>query len=78
MAKEFFGPFDVTMTDQTDELTIVGDLAVRRGVGTVTLVPKTGGPAIEETFKYLESWGRGPDGSWKITQDIFNSSKPAE
>ena len=78
MVNEFFTPFKMTLKDQTDELTVSGDLAFRRGTVTVTLTPKSGDPSIEEVFEYLEAWQRQPDGSWKISQDIFNSNKPID
>lgn len=77
MAQEFFGVFDVQMEDRTVELVVDGNMAFRRGSGTLTLTPKNGDPAIDDHMSYLEVWLRQSDGSWKLSQDAFNSNQPA-
>jgi ketosteroid isomerase-like protein len=36
-----------------------------------------GGEPQKDSGKFIEVWRRQGDGSWKIADDIFNSSLPA-
>jgi hypothetical protein len=35
------------------------------------------GQTVETTNKFLEVWRRQPDGSWKISVDMWNPAEPA-
>ena len=59
----------------TDDLMVSGDLAVETGHYEWTLVPK-GGKEIKDKGKYVTTWKRQSDGSWKIVRDISNSDLP--
>lgn len=50
-----------------------GDLAYVRGTYALTLGIE-GSPA--DSGKYIEIRKQGPDGMWRLTVDIFNSSRP--
>ncbi len=57
------------------ETQVLGDWGYDRGTYTITLTPKTGKP-IEDTGKYLDVLKRLPDGSWKVSRSIYNTSNP--
>ena len=54
------------------EAAVSGDIGYN--VGTYAL--STGGDVVD-TGKYLETWRRGADGQWRISNDIWNSDMPA-
>src|SRR5262249_12353521 len=62
----------------SQELTMIGeDAALDRGTYVMSIAPKTGGAVpMEDAGKYLVILQRQPDGSWKVTRDIDNSSRP--
>ena len=49
-----------------------GDIAYN--VGNYVL---TGGGEVADRGKYIETWRRGDDGVWLMTNDIWNSDMPA-
>lgn len=52
-----------------------GDLGFETGEFELTIrVP--GGPVIQDRGKYLNVLKRGPDGRWRTTYDMWNSSTP--
>ncbi|MFB3779590.1 MAG: SgcJ/EcaC family oxidoreductase [Bryobacteraceae bacterium] len=57
------------------ETQVAGDWAYDRGNYALTITPKSG-KRIEESGKYLVICKRQPDGSWKLSRDIGNSSEP--
>jgi uncharacterized protein (TIGR02246 family) len=59
-----------------EELSVNGDMAISRGVYTVTFVAKTGGDPISFEGKYMTFISQQKDGTWKIYRDIFNSNVP--
>ncbi|MBI4519931.1 MAG: nuclear transport factor 2 family protein [Gemmatimonadetes bacterium] len=70
----------VTFTEGTsvrDEVVVVGDWAFTRGTFHGTFQPKAGGAAVSDVTKYMLIWRRQPDGSWRISRDIWNSNNPA-
>ena len=65
----------ISFTSQ--ELTMIGDdSAFDRGTYVMSIAPKAGGTAMEDAGKYLAILQRQPDGAWKVTRDIDNSSRP--
>jgi uncharacterized protein (TIGR02246 family) len=52
------------------------DLCVAVGTYDMT-IPVPGGAPQQDQGKFVEVWRRQSDGSWKITDDVFNSSLPA-
>ena len=58
-------------------MVVSGDLAVHRFTGELTLTPKAGGDAVTEAIKGLHVLRKQADGTWKITQDVWNTDRPA-
>lgn len=56
---------------RTLEAKVAGDMGYR--VGTYHL--NIGGVPVD-TGKYIETWQRGTDGKWRISNDIWNSDNP--
>lgn len=54
------------------EAAVSGDIGYN--VGTYAL---SAGGDVVDTGKYLETWQRGADGQWRISNDIWNSDMPA-
>ena len=69
------GSIDATLT--TDDVDQSGDLAVERGRYQMTIVPVNGTASVHDAGKYVVSW-RKINGQWRATNDIFNSSSPAQ
>ena len=59
----------------TEDVLLAGDIAVETGSNEMTITPK-GGKAMVDKGKYLTTWKRQADGSWKIVRDISNSNLP--
>jgi uncharacterized protein (TIGR02246 family) len=60
----------------TRETKVAGDIAYDIGTNKIKLTPKAGGNAIEATGKHIVTLARQADGSWKITNLIFNTDAP--
>jgi uncharacterized protein (TIGR02246 family) len=65
-----------SITLSTPKIESSGDLAYGRGVYQLSLAPPGGAP-IEDVGKYVVTYRRQSDGSWKAVADIFNSDKAA-
>ena len=65
------------MEIDVEEVLVADDLAIARGMYTVTYVPHDGSALIPVDGKYTSTFQRQPDGSWKLYRDIFNSNVPA-
>jgi ketosteroid isomerase-like protein len=59
------------------DVTVSGDMAVHRFTGRLTLTPKAGGSVMSEAIKGVHVLRRQADGSWRITQDVWNADQPA-
>ncbi|MDA2933709.1 DUF4440 domain-containing protein [Acidobacteria bacterium AH-259-D05] len=76
--QDFFNQFEVKQfTTSQEEVSVTGDRAYSRGVFSWNLNPKEGGQPFQDTAKWIAIWQRGPDGSWKVSHDIWNSDNPA-
>lgn len=76
--KQAFSGFFSTMTVAdasftTHDIIIAGNKAIARGSYALRLKPKSGGAEIADRGKYVTTWERQPDGSWKIIRDISNT-----
>ena len=56
---------------------LIGDVAFERVTYTATIWQGEGAHPIEDAGKGLHVYGRQPDGSWKLTHDIWNSDLDA-
>lgn len=71
--RQEFERFDTKIAYTTQKIEVEGDMAYRRGRYVWRGTPRGApGPAVETTNKFLEVWRRQPDGSWRITVDIWN------
>jgi ketosteroid isomerase-like protein len=55
---------------------IDGDTALERVTYTATIWPGDDVPPIEDAGKGIHVYRRQPNGSWKLTYDIWNSDQP--
>ena len=55
---------------------IDGDTALERVTYTATIGPGDDAPPIEDVGKGIHVYRRQPNGSWKLTYDIWNSDQP--
>jgi ketosteroid isomerase-like protein len=75
--EEYFTFFRITSSVETEnDITVAGNQAFIRSSFSVTIVPKQQGPRILDDIRNLTVWNQQPDGSWKITHQIWNSTKP--
>lgn len=72
--EEFGGMIEAGITGSLTSLEskTIGDIGYN--VGTYTL--QIDGETID-TGKWIETWERGADGAWRISNDIWNSDNPA-
>lgn len=64
---------DHSIKYSSDETVVSGDLAVDRGTGTETKIGDDG-DRIQNYFKYLWTYRRTDDGSWKLTHIMWSSN----
>ena len=75
--KRLYDQVNAKISLTAQELTMIGDdAAFERGTYVMSITPKPGATPIEDAGKYLVMFQRQPDGSWKATRDIDNSSRP--
>jgi uncharacterized protein (TIGR02246 family) len=74
--KDFFHQFPLNEFELTsEEVQIIGSLAIDRGKYKWKGSPKKGGVPINDYGKYLVILKRQPDGSWKVARDMDNSDR---
>jgi ketosteroid isomerase-like protein len=73
-----FEQFDIDETWTPGETALGGDWAYQRGTFSVTATPKSGGQPRTTTGNFLRIYARQPDGSWRMTIDMFNSDSPPQ
>jgi ketosteroid isomerase-like protein len=69
----YFEQFNTDEKWNPVETVIDGNLAYQRGTFTSTATPKAGGAARTSKGSFLRIYRRQPDGSWRMTRDMFNS-----
>jgi ketosteroid isomerase-like protein len=69
-----FDQFSIAETWEPLETVIDGNLAYQRGTFNVTATPKAGGTVRPTHGTFLRIYRRQPDGSWRMTRDMFNSA----
>jgi ketosteroid isomerase-like protein len=71
-----FERYDFSETWSPSETVIEGDLAFQRGTFTTIATPKAEGERLEVSGSFLRIYQRQPNGEWRMTRDMFNSSTP--
>jgi ketosteroid isomerase-like protein len=71
-----FERYDFSETWSPVETVIDGDLAFQRGTFTTIATPKGEGDRLEIHGSFLRIYQRQPNGDWRMTRDMFNSSTP--
>jgi uncharacterized protein (TIGR02246 family) len=71
----FFEGFTLHMEYTGQEIAVMGDWAFDRGTFRSTVTPKNGGASVSENGKYFWLYRRQPDGSWKQSRVMWNSSE---
>jgi len=66
--------FDETWTPV--ETVIDGDLGFQRGTFTTIATPRGDGERLEVSGSFMRIYQRQPNGEWRMTRDMFNSSTP--
>jgi ketosteroid isomerase-like protein len=75
--EEYFSFFRVTSSVETErEVTAAGDQVFDRAAFSVTIVPKERGPRITDDIRSLTVWKNDAADGWKISHQIWNSTKP--
>jgi uncharacterized protein (TIGR02246 family) len=75
--KEYFQWFQVSSSIETEaDLTVAGDQAFERTCFSIVIVPRKKGTRITDDIRGLTVWRRQADDSWKISHQIWNSTKP--
>ena len=69
----YFEQFNTDEKWNPVETVIDGNLAYQRGSFTSTATPKAGGAGRTASGSFLRIYRRQPDGSWRMTRDMFNS-----
>lgn len=77
-AQGMFDRFTLSGEYTSSEANVIGDWAVERYTGTLSVTPRTGGAPMEDSFRGIHIYRRQPDGSWRIAQDIWNSGVPQQ
>ncbi len=69
-----FKQFDIIETWTPLETVVDGNLAYQRGTFTVEATPRAGGNTTKTSGNFLRIYRRQPNGEWRMTRDMFNSS----
>ena len=69
--------FSIEFTTDKLEMAKSGELGYTRGAYTMTVSDPITKKRLREKGKYVTIYGRQPDGSWKMIEDINNSDGPA-
>jgi ketosteroid isomerase-like protein len=76
--RQAFQQFKIDETWTPLETVVDGNLAYQRGVFTVSATPKSVGATRTVRGNFLRIYRRLPDGSWRMTRDMFSSDQPPE
>ena len=75
--EEYFQYFRIASSVETErETTVAGDQMFERTSVSITIVPKESGARIQDDMRGLTIWKRQADGGWKISHQMWNSTKP--
>ena len=71
-----FERYEFSETWQPVETVIDGNLAFQRGTFTTIATPRGDGDRLEVKGAFMRIYQRQPNGEWRMTRDMFNSSAP--
>src|SRR6185436_826899 len=75
--EEYFQHFRVTSSEESErDVIVTGSQAIELTMFSVTIVPKERGVRIRDDVRTLTIWKQEADGVWKISHQIWNSTKP--
>ncbi len=72
----FLDQYDIVLENPAEEIFVTGDWGFSRGSYVISLTPKADGEPIQDAGKYLVTWRKQPDGSWRVAHQIWNSDNP--
>ena len=75
-SKGFMDLFGLEFALSVEEVRVLGEWAFERGAYTIGLSPKSGGPSMQDTGKYITIYQRKSGENWRMARDIWNSSNP--
>jgi len=73
--RNLFSRSKFRFTFTSSHIHLAGDTALERLTYTAVIWPGDDAPPIEDVGKGLHVYQRQPDGSWKLTHDIWNSDQ---
>ena len=73
---ELFAEYEVRLTIIMVSIVVLGSAAYDYGWHEFTLTPRRGGEPRRVRKRYLELWGRQPNGEWRIIRYIDNADLP--
>jgi ketosteroid isomerase-like protein len=69
--------FTISGRYPSSDVVAMGDWAVQRHTYDLSMLPKTGGPALAERGKGIHVYHKQTDGRWLVAQDIWNADAAA-
>ena len=73
----FMGAFETEFALDPQDVDFAGDdVAVERGAYEIRITPRGGGALQRDVGKYVTTWGRAPDGGWRMTRDMWSGDGP--
>src|SRR2546425_4842971 len=75
--EEYFQYFRLVAWNEPERSVVInGDFATEHSAYMIAVVSAAGGSRMRDDGRTLSIWKRQQDGSWKIWQSIWNSTKP--
>ena len=72
----YYDTYAASQTATTEEISVLGDVALAWGTWESTETPKAGGSTVVNRGKWMEVYRRDADGSWKTWRWIWNRDAP--
>lgn len=69
--ERLFASTELRIDNEIQETVVSGNMAMTRGINHVTATPKSGGPSMSGSDKYLMILVRDAAGSWRISHLIW-------
>jgi ketosteroid isomerase-like protein len=68
-----------TVTVSDKDIEVAGDMGIDRGTYDWVLTPSAGkGPDVHMQGRYISTYKKQSDGTWKMTELMWNSSQPMQ